>query len=194
MRRAVLAALGVLAATSPVDAHPHVWIDARLSLAIDDGLLTRIDAVWRFDELFSEYVETQYDQDGDRRFDAAETEAIRAEAFDGVREFGFLTHLRVDGTVRPFAEYRDFAASIEDDRIVYRFSLLVPERVEPAGQRVVVGVFDETYYIDIALDEHDPVAVDLATGCTVAVREDPEHPIYFGMVIPIVVDLRCGGS
>jgi hypothetical protein len=49
---------------------------------------------------------------------------------------------------------------------------------------------------EVLLDEDDPVRFEgLPSGaCTYAIQEDSEHPIYYGMVNPLTIVLRCETS
>jgi hypothetical protein len=48
----------------------------------------------------------------------------------------------------------------------------------------------------VLLDENDPVRfAGLPSGaCTFDIREDAEHPIYYGMVYPLAITLACATS
>ena len=50
--------------------------------------------------------------------------------------------------------------------------------------------------MEVLLDEDDPVHFEgLPSGaCTYAIREDSEHPIYYGMVYPLTIILTCATS
>lgn len=185
----ILAAIGI----GRAEAHPHVWIDARLELGLEQARLSAVTVVWRFDELFSRYVESEFDSDGDRRFSAEETALIEREAFASVAELGFLTHLRVAGELRPLRVYRDFSATLEDNSVSYRFTLPVMPPVELATRPTSIALYDETYYIDVGLTDADPVQLDAASGCGFSIAHDGVHPIYFGLVEPIAVILSCPG-
>ena len=192
MRLPALSLLAALAA-GRAEAHPHVWIDAQLELGLDAAQLDSITLVWRFDELFSRYVESEFDRDGDRRFSPEETALIEREAFAAVAELGFLTHLRVDGELRSLRTYHDFSAVLDDNSVSYRFTLPVTPPVDVGASRASIALYDETYYIDVGLTDADPVRLDEASGCRFSIANDSVHPIYFGLVEPIAVTLSCPG-
>lgn len=192
MRLPALLLLAALAG-GRAEAHPHVWIDTQLELRLEGARLTGITVVWRFDELFSRYVESEFDRDGDRRFSPEETALIEQEAFAAVAELGFLTHLRVDGELRPLRRYRDFSAALNGNSVSYRFTLPVTPPVEIATSRASIALYDETYYIDVGLADADPVRLDEASGCRFSIANDSLHPIYFGLVEPVAVTLSCPG-
>jgi nickel/cobalt transporter (NicO) family protein len=39
----------------PVDAHPHVWIDAVVTFVFEDGQLVGLRHHWKFDEFFGSF-------------------------------------------------------------------------------------------------------------------------------------------
>ena len=58
------------------------------------------------------------------------------------------------------------------------------------------GIYDAEYYVEVLLDEDDPVRFEgLPSGaCTYAIEEDSEHPIYYGLVNPLTIVLSCETS
>jgi ABC-type uncharacterized transport system substrate-binding protein len=188
--------LGLGGRSDPAAAHPHVWITDVTTFVFEDRRLVALHHRWTFDELFGSFVIEQHDADGDGRFDAAETEGLRADAFDNLEEYGYFTHLRIDGSDLALHAVRDFRASIEAGELIYEFTLSLPEPVDPAATEVAVGVYDPEYYVELLLDEDDPVRfAGLPNGaCTFDIREDTENAIYFGMVYPLMIKLACAIS
>lgn len=196
-RVAVLgAALGALLVPAAGRAHPHVWIDSVTTFVFEDGQLVALRHRWQFDEFFGSFVIEEHDADGDGAFDAAELASLEAAAFAALEEYGYFTHLRTDGTGRRLDEVREFTAEIEDGELTYDFTLALPAPLDPAAVAIEVGVYDPDYYVEVLLDAHDPVRfAGLPSGaCTFEIREDTANPIYFGMVYPLAIALRCGTS
>ena len=53
---AALTAAGMLLAAGAASAHPHMWIDARAAIDIDEQQrITAVRQVWRFDDMFGAY-------------------------------------------------------------------------------------------------------------------------------------------
>jgi ABC-type uncharacterized transport system substrate-binding protein len=191
---AVLLGLGGL--SDPAVAHPHVWITDVTTFVFEQRRLVALHHRWAFDELFGSFVIEQHDLDGDGRFDAGETEGLRAGAFDNLEEYGYFTHLQIDGGDMALREVQDFRATIEDGELIYEFTLALPEPVDPASADLALGVYDTEYYVELLLDEDDPVRfAGLPSGaCIFELGEDTEHPIYFGMVYPLMIKLACATS
>ena len=180
----------------PVEAHPHVWIDAVVTFVFEDRQLVALRHRWKFDEFFGSFVIEEHDANGDRAFDPAEVSTIRDSAFGNLREYDYLTHVRVDGDKLPLHEASAFTARIEDGVLVYEFAMPLPEPVDPAQTAVAASVYDVEYYVEVLLDQYDPVRFEgIPSGaCTYEIHEDPENPIYYGMVYPLAITLNCATS
>jgi ABC-type uncharacterized transport system substrate-binding protein len=190
------ALLALVGRAEPVAAHPHVWIDAVVTFVFEDGHLVGLRHHWRFDEFFGSFVIEEHDVNGDGAFDAAEVGAIRDAAFANLREFDYFTHVRLDGDKLPLHEVSSFAARIEDEILVYEFTMPLPEPVDPGKSAIAASVYDAEYYVEVLLDQYDPVRFEgISSGaCTYQIREDAEHPIYYGMVYPLAITLTCATS
>lgn len=189
-------ALGVVAPEN-VRAHPHVWVDDVTTFVFDeDRRVVELRHHWRFDEFFGSFMMGEFDQNQNGRFDGEEVARVRDDGFQALKEFGYFTIVRVDGERVPIDDVRSFDARIEDGVLVYEFGLGLPEPVDPAEHELVVGVYDPEYYVEVLLDEHDPVRFEgLPSGaCIFDVYEDSENPIYYGMVHPLVIGLSCATS
>ena len=188
--------LALCAGSGEARAHPHVWITAITTFEFEDRQLTAIRHRWRFDEMFSSFVIGEHDADGDGVLDAPEIADIRENAFANLEEYGYFTHMRVGGELLHLDRVRDFAARIEDEVLIYEFTLILPEPVDPAADQVATGVYDSDYYVEILLDQHDPVRfAGLPSGaCIFDIREDTDNPIYYGMIHPLAIQLSCATS
>jgi nickel/cobalt exporter len=180
----------------PVGAHPHVWINDVTTFLFKDRQLVGIRQHWEFDEIFSSFVIKQHDKNGDGRFDKAENASVQKEAFSNLHKYGYFTHVRVDDQKVPLDRVEGFQATIKKDIMVYDFTLRLPKPVDVTKRHFQVGVFDPEYYVEVDLDENDPVHFSgLPSGaCTFDIREDTKHPIYYGMVDPPVIYLNCATS
>lgn len=180
----------------PAVAHPHVWIDAVVTFVFEERRLVELRHRWKFDEFFGSYVIGEHDRDGDGAFDEAEIGAIRDSAFSALREYDYFTHVRVDGDELPLDEVSAFTARIEDGVLVYEFALPLPDPIDPGQGTVSASVYDVEYYVEVLLDQYDPVRFEgiPSGGCTYEIREDADNPIYYDMVYPLAITLNCATS
>lgn len=186
-----------VACPAGLQAHPHVWVDSTTTFVFDDARrVVEIRHHWRFDEIFGSFMQQEFDRNENGRFDGDEVARVRADGFQALEEFGYFTTVRVDNEVVAIDDVSSFDARLEDGILVYEFGLALPQPVDPASHDLVVGVYDPEYYVEVLLDEHDPVRfAGLPSGaCIFEIREDADHPIYYGMVYPLVIGLSCATS
>ncbi len=157
MRAFILAA--ALAAT-PVAAyaHPHIWIDYRVSFVFDASGLRGFYEEWTFDKYQSEDILQDFDTNHDGRFSAQEVEAVRVGYFENTKEYGYFVTARVDGRDVGQVKATDFNATVENGRVVYQF--FVPLRVRSGARPHTVTVidWDPSYFVDFSVAS-DPLAV-----------------------------------
>lgn len=194
MRRLCLLIASVLslAWSQPARAHPHVWVDVAIGFVFENGRVTALAMEWTFDQFFSNMLLADFDKNKDKRFDAAEAKALHDGAFVALKQAGYFIHARGAQPVE-VTEVRDFTAAVSWDQVTYRFVARLAEPLDPRAQPLMVGVYDETYYIDLALADKNPIALlgEGGKGCRHEIVEDKETPLYFGMVFPKVVRLAC---
>lgn len=187
-----LATAGMLAWTSPGSAHPHIWIDAAANLVLEHGALVGVRAQWKLDPFVSALLVEDFDADKDGVFDAEEATALEQATFVGLSEFGFYTHLRIDGVAYSPETVQEFQPTIRDDIVIYSFFVPLPDPADPSRQTVDVAFYDETYYTDLYTEDGwITVSGDQTSGCVPTFRQDTESPFYFGMVFPVRIGLSC---
>jgi len=175
-------------------AHPHIWIIATTTLIFKNDQITGIRHEWLFDEIFSANIIHDFDKNKDGKFDARETREIERNAFGNLTEYNFFTHMTVDGAKQPFKAAKDFAVEQRKKQVIYRFTLDLPEPVDPLKQGIAIATFDETYYIEILLAEIDPIRFDGAKGvaCQVQISRDESLALAYGVGTLENVKLLCG--
>ncbi len=187
-----LAVSGALATAQPSAAHPHIWIDAAATLVFEHGALVGVEVEWTLDPFVSALLIEDFDADKNGAFDPEEATALEQMTFVGLSEYGFYTHLRVDGVESTPETVQQFRPTIRDDVVLYSFFVGLPEPADPSRQAVDVAFYDETYYTDL-YTEDGWIAVrgDQTAGCVPTLRQDTETPYYFGVVFPQRIGLRC---
>ncbi|MEL7465901.1 MAG: DUF1007 family protein [Pseudomonadota bacterium] len=174
-RRAAAAAtvalvLASLPAAKPATAHPHIYVDAEIGLAIaDGGALTALQVVWRFDAFHTLFAlafdDIEPAADGGLSPEAEET-LIRAytrweRGFDG---FAKLSRNGDPIGMEPPAEV---SARLVDDQLEIAFvrDLTTPLPLSEAAAEI--AVYDGTYYHAVTVAEA-PKIMGAAAGCRAA--------------------------
>jgi ABC-type uncharacterized transport system substrate-binding protein len=176
---AATAAAGCLAGAAPAMAHPHVFAEANLEVALDDGgMVVALRHVWRFDDLFSSTVLLEFDKNADLVLDNAELEEVGAVIHESLAEFDYFQFVTAKGRDVKMQAPERIMANFEDNQLIILFESRPVEPLKLDGT-VDFGVYDPTFYTAIDFyDDKSLVVADLPQGCTRAVvRPDPDEAI-----------------
>ena len=121
----LIALLSLLLAAAPAAAHPHVFIDNRVTFLFDAGKVSALRLNWVFDDLFSDSLLSQFDADGDGAFDKLESGAVGEGVLPNLKIFNYFTYIWVDGKQLDPIDPTEFVASANGDRLV-TFQMKVP--------------------------------------------------------------------
>lgn len=141
-------------------AHPHVWIDARLSVAFDDqGRMAALKVVWRLDELYSQTAIAGLDLDADGAYAPSELQPLVEEAVVNLEEWFYYADIRAGDQRVATGPAEDNEAYMDGDRLVYAFTIPVDEPLRPGQTGVRVRLFDPSLFIGIELEKEAPVVL-----------------------------------
>ena len=175
-----IAALFCLAAASQAGAHPHVFVDARLEVvADDDGNVTALQNVWRFDEFFTSSVILDYDANMDNQLTGKELTDIGDTVRESLAEYGYYTQINDNGEDVPLAEPDVIHADMMDGQLLLIFSAKPSRPIKLSGH-LTFGIYDASMYtaIDFQRDEDLAMIGDAFGRCKAAVmRPDPDEII-----------------
>ena len=196
MRSLLIAAIllaGAFGLARSAGAHPHIFIDARVVLQMEDGKVVAITQHWTFDAIFGGVVIHAFDKNRDGKLDAGEAQQVRRGAFDALKDFNYFTVVRISGEELKLDKVTGFAAAVKDGRLVYEFTVPLPRPVDPRADDPALLFLDKTYYVAVELVKQNPVTFAGAapTGCTTVFRDDFDNPIYFGSVVPRMLIFDC---
>lgn len=169
--------LGALVAALPVvaPAHPHIFVEAGVTVIFDGERPAAVRLDWRYDDFFSLLLTADLgiDLDGDGILTAAETETLAAAVTEWPPEFlGDLEVLQGDQPV-------GLAPKI-DHTMTYADGLVTESHTRPlqgaeAGP-LTIRVYDPFYYIAYALS--GPVRIEGRADCTAAVTPPDLNRAY----------------
>lgn len=195
MRLPFLIATVLLASIWPqmAQAHPHVFIDNRLTFVIADAKVSGFRTDWRFDEIFTEDLLSQYDTDGDKQFSPAESEMLREGTLPNLAAFRYFTYAYLGGEDLGKMEPAGFKADILEGAARFVFTYQLPHPVDLLNESLAVSIYDQEYYVEVLLAQENPIAIegDKVDGCGSKVADDPEHAYFGGFVVPQVVTVSC---
>jgi ABC-type uncharacterized transport system substrate-binding protein len=176
---AVLGALAVVVTGGAVEAHPHVFADARLEVAVaSDGAVEIMRHVWRFDDVFSSTVMLEFDADTDNRLEDPELEEVASVVTDSLAEFNYFQTILVDNKGIDVKPVTDMKALFEDGQLIIFFTTqpVTPINVKSSPS---FGVYDPTFYTAIDfVDESEMVLEGAPANCTrKMVVPDPDEAL-----------------
>ena len=177
-------------------AHPHVWIETRADFVFDHDKFIGVDVDWLFDEIFSAAMVDDFDHGKKGHFDDKDIADLKQQVLPGYADFAYFTHMRIDGKDVKIAKVENFTASLEKGQVRFKFRALLPvppAPVDPQKHKIEVGLYDETFFVDLGLSDKNPIGfVGVPPGkCSDTIAPDQAHMIYFGQVTPEVIKLTC---
>lgn len=166
---AVLAVTGLMTATVPTNAHPHVFAEARLDvvLAPDHQSITALRHVWRFDDLFSSTVLMEFDNNADLKLDDAELKEVSETIYASLAEYNYFQLVSADGRDVKMKPPEALMVNLENNQLIVLFES-TPDTPIPLSGKIDLGVYDPTFYTAIDFTEDSNMAVnDLPPSCKI---------------------------
>jgi ABC-type uncharacterized transport system substrate-binding protein len=167
--RAICVTLGLLAA-GPALAHPHIWIDTRIEVILNDANeATGVRISWTYDDLYSLYVVGDMGLDPDWDGVLTPDEEARLAGFDMKWDADYVgdTYALLGDGALPLSRPSDWTAGYAGGKItsthLREFEAPVPVGAEP----LVVQVYDPGYYVAYSIP-FDPVVTG-GVGCSAQV-------------------------
>lgn len=168
---AVLAGWLLLAIPRTAMAHPHVWIDCEVSPVFDEKGLAGFREHWFFDEMFSTNIVAEALGKLKEPLSEADQKAIKAYGFDNLKEFRYFNDIRIDGHAFEVKFVKDFKCSFQDGMLAYSFFVPCHVTAVSTPKKIVIGVYDATYYSNIYSSQCTPDATSAGSSMAVSCRE-----------------------
>ena len=193
---AALLAGAVALLPKPAEPHPHVWIDTVVKPQFTDGMLTSFAIDWTFDELYSFLVIDDFDSNKNGTLEENELANLAKASRDTLGATNYFTRIMIDGLPLQGVDFTDLTATSQYERISYHFTAKLKQPVDLRTQDLTFATYDENYYIEILLNEDDPVRFegDWPRACRYEIGRDEVNRIYFDLVAPTVVRFPCPTS
>jgi len=173
-RHAAGAAIALLALAVPAQAHPHIFIDAKVAVVFDgNGAVAGLRHAWTFDTAFSAWMVQGLDTNGDRETSPDELQELADENMVGLADYGFYTYAGEGDALMAFTPGGDQRMVYEDGRVTLRYSADAVAPM-PVNGRFELAVYDPEYYVAISFADVSDVTLENAPdGCS-AVLEPPK--------------------
>ncbi|QRM33315.1 DUF1007 family protein [Microvirga sp. VF16] len=178
-RKAMLALAAVLISTGMARAHPHVFAEAHLEVAINsDQTVKSLRHVWRFDDVFSSTVLMEFDTNSDLKLDDEELHRVSKTVFDALAEYNYYQIVTQNGKDVAMKPPTRLMAKYENGQLIVLFESDPVQPLKLFG-KIDFGIYDPTFYTAITFTEDQNFVVDrLPDDCLrQVVRPDPDEAI-----------------
>jgi ABC-type uncharacterized transport system substrate-binding protein len=170
MQRALVLGWLLVAGAGPALAHPHVWIDTKIEVILNDrNEATGIRISWTYDDLYSLYVVGDMGLDPDWDGKLTPEEEARLSGFDMKWDPSFPgdTYALQGGAPLALSRPKDWTASYADGKITSTHLRSLDAPVPVTAEPLLVQVYDPGYYVAYSIP-FDPVLTG-GSGCTAQV-------------------------
>lgn len=166
--RLIFPFLAAMSLPQTTTAHPHVFVQAKVTVVFDASGELGIKLDWFYDDLFSLLVTTDLgiDMDGDLILTAAEQTMLDEQIAAWPPEYAGDLEVMQGGVGLTLAEKQDHRMTYEDGLFHEAHLRPVPEIADPDAP-IQIRVYDPTFYT--AYDLMRPVAVEGRDDCTVEI-------------------------
>jgi ABC-type uncharacterized transport system substrate-binding protein len=163
------------AATSPVEAHPHVFVTSKAEVVYDQGKIVAIANHWTFDEFYTAMAIQGLDTNNDGIYTREELAELAKVNMEGLKEFDYFTFAKLGAATAPFSAPVEPWLEHKDGVLTLHFKVPLKEPVAANAAGFSFSVYDPSYFIAFELAKGDAVTLAGApSGCKVTVGE-PEQ-------------------
>ena len=164
---AAAALSGFLIAGTAARAHPHVWVTMKSNVVYaPDGTLIGIRHAWTFDDMYSAFAVQGLDQKEKGKFTTEELQPLAKVNVEALKEYDYFSFARVNGKMAQFVDPVEYRLEYDSKQTVLKLHFLLPFKTPVKAKALRLEVFDPEYFVDFALDQNDPVALEGApNGC-----------------------------
>lgn len=149
------------------EAHPHVWVDVKTTVAYEDGRISGFKFAWTFDEAYSVMAVEGLDANGDGKYDRNELAELAKVNIDGLKEFEYFTYPKLGDAPIKVAAPKDYWLERNGQILTLHFTLPLAEPVLASAKGFNFQVYDPTFFISFELVKENPVtlAENAPAGC-----------------------------
>jgi ABC-type uncharacterized transport system substrate-binding protein len=189
-----LALLLAVAGASPAAAHPHVWIEHKMTVLFGDrGAEIRMS--WSFDEMYSSMVHEDYVKSRGGTLTAEEVRTIERKNFANLANYNYFITLSVNGKPVAVKTVKDFTVHFDGEKAIYDFTVPLPAAA-PGDNAFEIAVFDPEYFVEFTLRPKGGLAVENGerAGAACEIVADTKTAELYGAIDSDTVRCRFKGN
>ena len=177
LTRLVVAVLaGLLVASGPALAHPHVWVTMKSAVVYSpDGTIVGVRHAWTFDDMFSAFAVQGLETKQKGEYSRDELQPLAKVNVESLKEYDYFSYAKANGKKTAFVDPVDYYLEYDKKDAVLTLHFLLPLKTPEKAKTIDLEVFDPSYFVDFALAKTDPVALSGApAGCQFTVGKPQE--------------------
>ena len=155
----------LLVASGAASAHPHVWVTMKSTVVYaPDGTVVGVRHAWTFDDMFSTFATQGLESKKKGEFTREELQPLAKVNVESLKEYDFFTYAKANGKKAVFVDPVDYHLEFNARTSLLTLHFLLPFKAPVKAQTLDFEVFDPSYFVDFALAEKDPAALDGRAG------------------------------
>ena len=161
-------ALGISAANKAA-AHPHEFVQMKVSLNFTDGsTVTGMRYTWLFDEFFSAYAVGPADEDGDGKPEQAGLDKLIREILGNIKPIDYFTKFDTQEFVPKLAAANPVSSTMIGRQLQIVFDVPFQKPVSAKENPFSFSIYDDEFYIamNVSTDDDAITFQSAASGCS----------------------------
>lgn len=156
-----------------VQAHPHVFIDARFELFFDkQKRLAAVRHAWQFGEAYTAFALQGRDTNHNGRIDAKELQALADINIDTLWDSRYFTFVNGAKSGIKYKKPTEYWLTFEGGILTLYFTLPLESPLMMDKRKVSVEVYDPTYFVAFKLVSKKPVEmINAPKTCSLAIKD-----------------------
>ncbi|WP_106476182.1 DUF1007 family protein [Phytohalomonas tamaricis] len=190
-----IALLVGLFTASPVNAHPHGWVDLRVGVRFDDqGRVIALEQAWMMDPFYSLTLIEELSQVKDGTNMNQRLDALGAEILANLKQEHYLSHVKHDGHDLAFGQVDEYNVMQNGKRIEFDYVLPLAEPLALDGKPLRYRIYDATYFIEFLHDDQAKTPLRLINapeGCEGHINKADPDPALVAKASAIDIDAQA---
>ena len=150
-------------------AHPHTFLDVYTNVKSKNETIETITFKWVFDDITSQLLIMEFDQNMDGKINKDEIEYIKINYFDSLKQYNYYTNLKISNKIQD-TKPKNFTSYIEEMKIIYQFEI----DVNKDKKDIAIEIYDEERFTALVLKK------EFVTSKIKYKVSDVDYDIYFG--------------
>lgn len=139
--------VAMLGFSLPARAHPHIFVDYRVSIRHSASAVEGFEMLWRLDAINSQILLDEFDKNRNHRLEPQEAKAAAANMADNMAEFQFFSEVVYQGKRKALTQVKNIRVNLEKGHIYYHLFLPCALPLKKTPQSLLFRAFDSSNFV-----------------------------------------------